>query len=188
MTVRLREPQALSDTSMLTWDTDVVDVIDSAKVDVESLLCVAPHLRGRQRGWYAKQIAEIWQGTHVGDDEISCVLFVDSDGVQYLGLFTESTSDFRRKRLVGRVRGAKTPTARRSAKPHPETRNGRALARRRARQALFQLDVQPDKIAQFLERDGRGDAPKRRSCGSGSRSLESRVFMNVRKSSSRAFR
>ena len=107
LSIRLREPEALPDTFMLAWDTDLIGVIESAEVEVESILCIAPHIRGKLRGWYSRQMVEIWEATDPRDDGNQCVLFVDAEGNEYSGLFMEPAVGFIRKRLVGRTKSVR---------------------------------------------------------------------------------
>jgi len=103
LSVRSREPDALLDTFLLAWDTDVVDAVTSLDADVKSLLFVAPHVRGRKRGWLSRQIREIWAATDPTEPENSAVNFVGEDGHDYAGLFMDRTRGFVRERLVARV-------------------------------------------------------------------------------------
>jgi hypothetical protein len=103
LSVRSREPDALLDTFLLAWDTDVVSAVTTLDADVESLLYVAPHVRGRKRGWFSRQIREIWEGSDPQEPENPCVLFVGEDGLDYAGLFMDRARGFVRDRLVARV-------------------------------------------------------------------------------------
>ena len=103
LSVRSREPNAPLDTFLLAWDSDVVGAVTALDACVESLLCVAPHVRGRKRGWFSRQIREIWAATDPAEPENAAVVFVDEDGHDYAGLFMDRARGFVRDRLVARV-------------------------------------------------------------------------------------
>jgi len=103
LSVRSREPDALLDTFLLAWDSDVVSAVTSLDAELESLLLVAPHVRGRKRGWFSKQIREIWEATDPAEPDSPCILFVGEDGLDYAGLFMDRARGFRRERLLARV-------------------------------------------------------------------------------------
>lgn len=103
LSVRSREPDALLDTFLLAWDKDVVGAVTSLDADVESLLFVAPHMRGKKRGWFSRQIKEIWHAADPSEPENPTVVFVGEDGHDYAGLFMDRARGFVRDRLVARV-------------------------------------------------------------------------------------
>ncbi len=103
LSVRTREPDAIPDTFLLAWDSDVVGAVTSLDADVESLLFVAPHVRGRKRGWFSRQIREIWSATDPTEPEIPAMIFVGEDGRDYAGLFMDRARGFVRDRLVAQV-------------------------------------------------------------------------------------
>jgi hypothetical protein len=103
LSVRSREPDALLDTFLLAWDKDVVGAVTSLDADVESLLFVAPHMRGKKRGWFSRQIKEIWHAADPEEPENPAVVFVGEDGHDYAGLFMDRARGFVRDRLVARV-------------------------------------------------------------------------------------
>ena len=103
LSVRSREPDALLDTLLLAWDSDVVGAVTSFDADVESLLFVAPHVRGRKRGWFSKPIREIWAAIDPAEPENPAVIFVGEDGQDYAGIFMDRARGFVRDRLVARV-------------------------------------------------------------------------------------
>lgn len=103
LSVRSREPETLLDTFLLAWDKDVVGAVTSLNADVVSLLFVAPHARGEERGWFSRQIREIWEATDPAEPENPCILFVGEDGRDYAGLFMDQARGFVRDRLVARV-------------------------------------------------------------------------------------
>ncbi len=103
VTLRSREPEALPDTFLLAWDTDVASALTSLDADLDSLLFVAPHVRGRKRGWFSRQIREVWEGSDPLEPENGSVVFVGEDGCDYAGLFMERAHGFVRHRLVARV-------------------------------------------------------------------------------------
>jgi hypothetical protein len=103
LSVRSREPDAVLDTFMVAWDTDVVDAVTSMDVDVEGLLFVAPHVRGKKRGWFSRDVREIWHATDPAEPENQCVLMVGEDGREYAGFFMDRARGFIRDRLVARV-------------------------------------------------------------------------------------
>jgi len=115
LSVRTREPEACLDTFLLVWDSDVVDAINSISADVESLLVVAPHVGGRGRGWFSKQIREIWRGIEPDEEGGNpCVVMVDDDGAAYSGLFMQERAGVTRHELVARV-GSKAKRKTRAA-------------------------------------------------------------------------
>lgn len=101
VTLRSREPEALPDTFLLAWDTDVVSALTSLDAELDSLLFVAPHVRGRKRGWFSRPVREIWAA--IDPAENPCVLFVGEDGQDYAGLFMDRARGLVRERLVARV-------------------------------------------------------------------------------------
>ncbi len=103
VTLRSREPEALPDTFLLAWDTDVVSALTSLDADLDSLLFVAPHVRGSKRGWFSRPIREVWAASDPAEPENPCVLFVGEDGRDYAGLFMDRARGFVRDRLVARV-------------------------------------------------------------------------------------
>jgi len=103
LSVRSREPDALLDTFLLAWDTDVVSAVTTLDVELESLLYVAPHVRGRKRGWFSRQIREIWSATDPAEPENPALIFVGEDGRDYAGIFMDQASGLIRNRLVARV-------------------------------------------------------------------------------------
>jgi hypothetical protein len=103
VTLRSREPEALPDTFLLAWDTDVVSAVTSLDADLESLLFVAPHVRGRKRGWFSRQIKEMWHAADPAEPENPAVVFVGEDGLDYTGLFMDRARGFILDRLVARV-------------------------------------------------------------------------------------
>ena len=103
VTLRSRKPEALPDTFLLAWDTDVVSALTSLDAELQSLLFVAPHVRGRKRGWFSKPIREIWSAIDPAQPENPCVLFVGEDGRDYGGLFMEQVRGLVRSRLIARV-------------------------------------------------------------------------------------
>jgi hypothetical protein len=112
LSVRSREPDALLDTFLLAWDTDVVSAVATLDVDLESLLVVAPHVRGKKRGWFSRQIREIWHATDPAEPENPAVIFVGDDGRDYAGILMDQARGFVRDRLVARVgHSANTHTA-----------------------------------------------------------------------------
>jgi len=97
----------------MAWDTDVVDALASLDSDLVSLLFVAPHVTGKRRGMYSKQITEIWEGPDPENEGNNRVVMVGEDGVEYSGFFMEQGTPIRRERLVARV--AASTRRRRSA-------------------------------------------------------------------------
>jgi hypothetical protein len=101
--VRSREPDALLDTFLLAWDKDVVSAVTTLDADLQSLLFVAPHMRGSKRGWFSRQIREVWSATDPAEPDNPTVVFVGEDGHDYAGLFMDRARGFVRDRLVARV-------------------------------------------------------------------------------------
>jgi len=105
LSVRSREPDAVLDTFLLAWDSDVADSVRSmgVDVDVEGLMFVAPRMRGRKRGWFSRDVVEIWHATDPSDPDSKCILMVGQDGHEYAGFFMDRARGFVRDRLVARV-------------------------------------------------------------------------------------
>jgi hypothetical protein len=103
LTVRSRDPQAVPDTFLLAWDIDLVNVVKSRDVVIESLMFVAQHVRGPNRGWFSQQIREIWEATDTAEGDNPCVVLVDENGLDRTGPFMDLTSGMVRDRLVARV-------------------------------------------------------------------------------------
>ena len=107
MSLRERQKDALSTTVLLAWDTDIGDAIRSmGEVDVESVLVVASHVQGESRGWFSKQITEIWEASDPRNPGFPCVLFVGEDGTEYSGHFLQDGARVKRARLIARVKAA----------------------------------------------------------------------------------
>ena len=103
LSVRPRYPDALLETLVLALDTDVVDAVASLDADVESLLCIAPHVRGKSQGWFCRQISEIWEGVAPENSGKRCVILVDEAGLERSGIIMDCEFGMERKRLVARV-------------------------------------------------------------------------------------
>ncbi len=102
LTVRSRSQELFIDTFLLAWDSDVVDTIKSLDADLESLFCLAPCRPGQGNGWTTRKIQEIWAVAPATEGE-SDVLFVDSDGQEYSGMFFEPVMGATRRELIARA-------------------------------------------------------------------------------------
>lgn len=104
LTIRIMEPEPLSETFLLAWDIDVCGVLKSAQGKLESLLFVAPQRVGRKYRWVTKHITEIWEATDP-TDESECVLMVAEDGQEHSGYFMERAKGVKRRQLIARTSG-----------------------------------------------------------------------------------
>jgi len=103
LAIRSRDAQAVSHTFLLAWDVDLVHVVKSQDVLIESLMFVGQHVRGPNRGWFSQNIREIWEATHSAEADNPCVVLVDENGLERSGPFMDPTSGMVRDRLVARV-------------------------------------------------------------------------------------
>ena len=103
LTIRRNVPDTGTETFLLVWDTDLVDAIAALDAEVLSLLCLAPAMSGRERGWRSIRVREIWDAAQT-DDGSPCILFIDEDGGEYAGLFFDKIQGAVRDRLLVRVR------------------------------------------------------------------------------------
>jgi hypothetical protein len=104
LTLRMKGPDGLCETYLLSWDQDVVNVIKTAPGILEALLFVSPKWRGGKHHWVTKQISEVWEATDSRNDDEACVLMVGADGREYTGYFMAAARGVKRQALVAKVR------------------------------------------------------------------------------------
>ena len=103
LSVRSRGPRAFRHTFLLAWDVDLIHVVKSSDADIESLLLVAQNVHGNSRGWFSRQIREIWEATDPTAANNPCVVLVDEDGLEHAGPLMGLARGMVRDRLVARV-------------------------------------------------------------------------------------
>ena len=99
----------LQTTVLIQWDVDVADSLDSAPVDLASLICIAPPDHDSDSGgWSAFSVVEVWRATDPQEDGNPCVVFVAEDGREHSGLFGEAKSGLVKTQLVARIKGMRS--------------------------------------------------------------------------------
>jgi hypothetical protein len=98
-----RKADAPVETFLLTWDTDLTDLLRPNDADVQSLLLIVGDLGKDRGGCTSREIHEIWDGVDLEDDDSPCVVLVDSEATEYSGYFMERGKRVKRTNLVASV-------------------------------------------------------------------------------------
>ena len=105
LTVRSRFEEQIQTTMLFVWDTDVVNALEKADSDLESLLCVLPAADDAIAGLTCVAIKEVWEAVDRESPDQRCILFVDFDGIRRAGMFLEPKNNALRTSLIAKIPG-----------------------------------------------------------------------------------
>jgi hypothetical protein len=104
LTVRPPTKHHQQTTILLHWDEDLVGCIESLDADIASLLCITPQpLEGLEDGWRSINVAEVWQGVELDQNEQRCIVLVSDTGQEHTGHFSDSKRRVLKTKIVARI-------------------------------------------------------------------------------------
>jgi len=103
MSARFEESEDFISTFILASDRDVAASLESLQGEVTSLLYMQPSSIAERIDWQARAIREVWLAHWVDDPQAEALVFVDSDGHEISGLFSESPGSLRRTKLLAKI-------------------------------------------------------------------------------------